>query len=265
MKLRLTADEKKMLRSSAAAVREVVGVLKKRVEALHPWTSDSRVRPRSSAAPPRASVSGFGVAGRRGRERRHARSPRRRSGARGAAARRPRGRRRRHERRRRGACRAGGGRHLRRPGHPREQLGRAAPRLGCRARGRGRRGCGAAPPLSVVRLTSLCLPYLRKSETGRIVNVTSSTVREPIDNLALSNIVRPGVVGWAKSLARELGPDGITVNCIAPGRIDTERIREVYPDGPSDADSKPSRCAASERPARSATSWPSSARRERPT
>jgi 3-oxoacyl-[acyl-carrier protein] reductase len=90
--------------------------------------------------------------------------------------------------------------------------------------------------VSVVRLTSLCLPHLRKSETGRIVNVTSSTVREPIDNLALSNVVRPGVVGWAKSLARELGPDGITVNCIAPGRIDTERIREVYPDGPSEAD-----------------------------
>ena len=90
--------------------------------------------------------------------------------------------------------------------------------------------------VSVVRLTSLCLPHLRKSETGRIVNITSSTVREPIDNLALSNVVRPGVVGWAKSLARELGPNGITVNCIAPGRIDTERIREVYPDGPSDAD-----------------------------
>jgi len=90
--------------------------------------------------------------------------------------------------------------------------------------------------VSVVRLASLCLPLLRKSEAGRIVNITSSSVREPIDNLALSNIVRPGVVGWAKSLARELGPDGITVNCIAPGRIDTERIREVYPDGPSEAD-----------------------------
>jgi 3-oxoacyl-[acyl-carrier protein] reductase len=90
--------------------------------------------------------------------------------------------------------------------------------------------------VSVVRLTSLCLPHLRKSEAGRIVNITSSSVREPIDNLALSNVVRPGVVGWAKSLARELGPDGITVNCIAPGRIDTERVREVYPDGPSEAD-----------------------------
>jgi len=90
--------------------------------------------------------------------------------------------------------------------------------------------------LSAVRLTGFCLPFLRSSPAGRIVNVTSSTVREPIDSLALSNIVRPGVVGWAKSLARELGPDGITVNCIAPGRIDTDRIREVYPDGPSEAD-----------------------------
>ena len=90
--------------------------------------------------------------------------------------------------------------------------------------------------VSVVRLTGLCLPHLERSSAGRIVNVTSSTVREPIDNLALSNIVRPGVVGWAKSLARELGPKGITVNCVAPGRIDTDRIREVYPDGPTAED-----------------------------
>lgn len=90
--------------------------------------------------------------------------------------------------------------------------------------------------VSVVRLTGLCLPYLERSDCGRIVNVTSSTVREPTDNLALSNAVRPGVVGWAKSLARELGPQGITVNSIAPGRIDTERIREVYPNGPTQAD-----------------------------
>lgn len=90
--------------------------------------------------------------------------------------------------------------------------------------------------VSIVRLTGLCLPYLERSACGRIVNVTSSTVREPIDNLALSNAIRPGVIGWAKSLARELGPKGITVNSIAPGRIDTDRIREVYPDGPTEAD-----------------------------
>ena len=90
--------------------------------------------------------------------------------------------------------------------------------------------------VSIVRLTGLCLPYLERSDCGRIVNVTSSTVREPIDNLALSNAIRPGVIGWAKSLSRELGPKGITVNSIAPGRIDTDRIREVYPDGPTEAD-----------------------------
>jgi 3-oxoacyl-[acyl-carrier protein] reductase len=53
-------------------------------------------------------------------------------------------------------------------------------------------------------------------------------VRDPIDNLALSNAVRPGVIGWAKTLAREVGPDGVTVNSIAPGRIDTPRLAEAY-------------------------------------
>ena len=90
--------------------------------------------------------------------------------------------------------------------------------------------------VSVVGLTSLCLPYLEKSGRGRIVNITSSTVREPIENLVLSNVVRPGVIGWAKSLAREIGPLGITVNSIAPGSIDTDRIRELHPEGPSDED-----------------------------
>lgn len=90
--------------------------------------------------------------------------------------------------------------------------------------------------VSTIRLTSMCLPYLEHSPAGRIVNVTSSSVKEPIESLALSNTVRPGVVGWSKTLARQLGPLGITVNCIAPGRIDTERIREVYPDGPTEAD-----------------------------
>jgi 3-oxoacyl-[acyl-carrier protein] reductase len=89
---------------------------------------------------------------------------------------------------------------------------------------------------SVVRMTGLCLPYLARSGHGRVINITSSTVREPADNLALSNAIRPGVIGWAKTLAREIGPDGITVNSIAPGRIDTERLAEVYPDGPTEED-----------------------------
>jgi 3-oxoacyl-[acyl-carrier protein] reductase len=88
-----------------------------------------------------------------------------------------------------------------------------------------------------VTLVGHCLPHLRASGRGRVVAIESTSVREPIPGLALSNAVRPGVIGWLKTLAREVGPDGITVNTIAPGRIDTDRLREVYgPDGPSAAD-----------------------------
>jgi 3-oxoacyl-[acyl-carrier protein] reductase len=90
--------------------------------------------------------------------------------------------------------------------------------------------------LSSIRLVRLCRPHLEASGRGRVIAITSSSVKEPIDNLALSNAVRPGLVGWLATLARELGPSGVTVNAIAPGRIDTERLREVYPDGPTVAD-----------------------------
>jgi 3-oxoacyl-[acyl-carrier protein] reductase len=90
--------------------------------------------------------------------------------------------------------------------------------------------------LSAIRLTNLCLPHLERSGRGRIINVQSSSVRSPIDDLALSNAVRPGVVGWMKTLAREVGPKGITVNTITPGRIDTDRIREIYGEAPPTAD-----------------------------
>jgi 3-oxoacyl-[acyl-carrier protein] reductase len=87
-----------------------------------------------------------------------------------------------------------------------------------------------------VRLVGLCLPHLVQSPGGRILVFTSLAAKEPTDHLALSNAVRPGVTGWAKSLAKELGPQGITVNCVAPGRIDTARLAHLYPDGPSEAD-----------------------------
>jgi 3-oxoacyl-[acyl-carrier protein] reductase len=91
-----------------------------------------------------------------------------------------------------------------------------------------------------VTLLARALPYLRDSGRGRIVAIESSSVREPLTNLALSNAVRPGVVGWLKTLARELGPDGITVNTIAPGRIDTARLRQIYgPEGLSAAELDP--------------------------
>ena len=98
--------------------------------------------------------------------------------------------------------------------------------------------------VSAVRLAGLCVPHLERSGHGRIVCIESSTVREPVDNLVLSNAVRPGVVGWAKSLARELGPRGVTVNTIAPGRIDTARLAEVYPDGPTEADLRAGKVSA---------------------
>jgi len=86
-----------------------------------------------------------------------------------------------------------------------------------------------------VRLVELCLPHLVQSAAGRILLFTSSAVKEPTEHLALSNTVRPGVTGWAKSLARELGPRGVTVNCVAPGRIETARLAQLYPEGPSEA------------------------------
>ncbi|MFL5968057.1 MAG: SDR family oxidoreductase [Gaiellaceae bacterium] len=92
--------------------------------------------------------------------------------------------------------------------------------------------------LPAMRLVELCLPYLAQSAGGRILLFTSSAVKEPTEHLALSNTVRPGVTGWAKSLARELGPQGITVNCVAPGRIETARLAQLYPDGPSEDDLK---------------------------
>ena len=82
-----------------------------------------------------------------------------------------------------------------------------------------------------VRLVRLCLPHLKESGAGRIVAITSLTVQEPTPYLALSNTIRPGLVGFLKTLSRELGPVGITVNCVAPGRIDTPRMTELYGEG----------------------------------
>jgi 3-oxoacyl-[acyl-carrier protein] reductase len=92
--------------------------------------------------------------------------------------------------------------------------------------------------IPAVRLVALCVPHLEQSTAGRILLFTSIAVKEPADNLALTNAVRPGVTGWAKSLSRELGPRGITVNCVAPGRIETARLEQLYPEGPTETDLK---------------------------
>lgn len=77
------------------------------------------------------------------------------------------------------------------------------------------------PALSMVRAA---LPALRASKQARIINMASISVKQPIAGLILSNSVRAAVVGWAKTLADELAPEGITVNNVLPGYIQTERV-----------------------------------------
>jgi 3-oxoacyl-[acyl-carrier protein] reductase len=85
-----------------------------------------------------------------------------------------------------------------------------------------------------VRLVHLALPHLEQSSAGRIVAITSLAAKEPTRHLALSNTFRPALTGWLKTLADELGPHGITVNCVAPGRIATPRLEYLYPGGPTE-------------------------------
>ena len=81
--------------------------------------------------------------------------------------------------------------------------------------------------LSVVRLCRAVLPGMQAKHWGRIVIDTSFTVKQPLENLILSNSIRAGVVGMAKTLAAEVAKDGVTVNCICPGWIQTERVDQL--------------------------------------
>ena len=80
---------------------------------------------------------------------------------------------------------------------------------------------------SVVYTTSLVIPNMQKNKWGRIINVTSVSVKEPLNYLVLSNSIRSAVVAWAKSLSVDIGNDGITINSILTGYFDTERIKEL--------------------------------------
>lgn len=78
--------------------------------------------------------------------------------------------------------------------------------------------------LSVISITDRVLPAMRSRKWGRIVTSASSGVVAPIPNLGISNALRLSLVGWSKTLAREVARDGVTVNIVVPGRIATDRI-----------------------------------------
>ena len=81
--------------------------------------------------------------------------------------------------------------------------------------------------LTIVQLTRLLVPDMREAGFGRILTITSSGVREPIPGLALSNTIRAAIHGFMKTLAREVAADGVTVNMLMPGQIETDRLRSL--------------------------------------
>jgi 3-oxoacyl-[acyl-carrier protein] reductase len=81
---------------------------------------------------------------------------------------------------------------------------------------------------STTAMVRTALPHLEKSPQPRIVMIASTSVKQPIANLLLSNSLRAAVVGLAKTLSQELGPSGILVNVVCPGLIDTDRVRQLH-------------------------------------
>jgi 3-oxoacyl-[acyl-carrier protein] reductase len=82
--------------------------------------------------------------------------------------------------------------------------------------------------MSAVRLIRAVLPAMRAQEWGRIINITSISVKQPLDDLLMSNVYRPGVVALAKTLSPQVAADGITINNVAPSYTSTERIVEIF-------------------------------------
>jgi 3-oxoacyl-[acyl-carrier protein] reductase len=81
--------------------------------------------------------------------------------------------------------------------------------------------------MSVIRLSVLVAPGMKEQRWGRIVNLTSTTAKEPDSGMALSSVTRAGVAAYSKTLARELGPFGITVNTVLTGGVMTERMESL--------------------------------------
>lgn len=91
---------------------------------------------------------------------------------------------------------------------------------------------------SVVGLVNGFLPGMKKQKWGRIISITSMAVKQPVNNLILSNSVRASVVGLVKTLSNELAPDNITVNNVMPGYTETERLTQLIENNPSFANAK---------------------------
>jgi 3-oxoacyl-[acyl-carrier protein] reductase len=81
--------------------------------------------------------------------------------------------------------------------------------------------------LTATRAARAAVPHMSRERFGRIVSIESTSIREPIANLVLSNTLRPAVAGYFKTLAAEVGPLGITVNCVCPGYTRTERLSDL--------------------------------------
>lgn len=81
--------------------------------------------------------------------------------------------------------------------------------------------------LSIIKITDRVLPGMRERQWGRIITSTSSGMIAPIPNLAISNALRASLMGWSKTLAAEVAKDGVTVNIILPGRIATNRLKQL--------------------------------------
>ncbi len=84
--------------------------------------------------------------------------------------------------------------------------------------------------LSTIRMAREAIPLMREAAYGRIVIIASLAVKQPVPGLMLSNAVRTGIMGWARTLADEIGREGITVNAVLPGRFATDRIRQLHED-----------------------------------
>ena len=81
---------------------------------------------------------------------------------------------------------------------------------------------------SVIRATRLVLPHMRAQKWGRIINISSTGVKQPVPGLTLSNSIRMAVLGWAKTLANQVAADNVLVNTVCPGFTQTDRIAQIF-------------------------------------